>query len=284
MLSAYRPRPSHSELPPWAELRWSHVLGCPLPRLSSATDRALTRLVCLAALKQVALIEGWENILPRRDPFLLVANHSSRREALFLPAFLLLARGGQRVRFLADWNFRLIPGVGHLYDRSGAITLTRKPAKPRVLNLLKPCFEPEVPPLDEARSHLVRGGSVGIFPEGAVNRNADRLMRGRRAAARLSLETGVPVVPVGIRFDRRHRLTGQVDSSSAISICIGEAMTPESHEHEPIPPRAVTSWNRQLMTEIGRLCGKERDGVEHDDPGRLLGSGSNSPASPNNSE
>jgi 1-acyl-sn-glycerol-3-phosphate acyltransferase len=250
------------------KLRWAHLRDWSLPELANATDRFLTRVACFVASRQIVLIDGLENILPKRDPFVLVANHSSRREAVFLPALLMLARGGRTVRFLADWNFRLIPGAGALYDRSGAITLMRKDARPRLLNLLKPMFVPKVPPLEEAKLHLLQGGSVGIFPEGTVNRNAVRLLRGRRAAALLSLETQVPVVPVGIRFDPGRSGTVQIDSASAMSIHIGRAMTPEPRWCTTVSPGAVTGWNRQLMTEIGRLCGKKVHEVERGDPGR----------------
>ena len=50
------------------------------------------------------------------------------------------------------------------------------------------------------KAHLVVGRSLGIFPEGQVNRDPDHLLRGRRGATRLSLATGIPVVPMGIRF------------------------------------------------------------------------------------
>jgi 1-acyl-sn-glycerol-3-phosphate acyltransferase len=87
-------------------LRTPSVWRAPLPRLGSSSDRLLTRIVCRLALSRIHDVEGWKYILPERDPFVLVCNHSSRREALFLPALLLLARGGRPVRFLADWNHR----------------------------------------------------------------------------------------------------------------------------------------------------------------------------------
>jgi 1-acyl-sn-glycerol-3-phosphate acyltransferase len=178
----------------------------------------------------------------------------------------MLVRGGRPVRFLADWNFRLIPGVSRLYARSGAITVTRKDAKPRILNPFKPLFETEIPPLEEAARHLSRGGSVAIFPEGTVNRNAQRLLRGRRGAARLSLAGDVPVVPVGIRFGKQDESTGDLDSSSAMSIRIGKAMPPPVHPGKPVTPRSVTDWNAQVMAEIGRLCGKSWTDTEPRSP------------------
>jgi 1-acyl-sn-glycerol-3-phosphate acyltransferase len=246
-------------LPRWRNLRAADLWRWPLAELANPTDRLLTRLVGLLALAGIAEIEGWDLVHPRHDPFLLVANHSSRREALLLPAVLLLARGGRPVRFLADWNFRLIPGVGRLYDRSGAITLTRKPARPRILNRLKPRFEPAVSALEQARAHLLRGGAVGLFPEGRVNRDAAHLLAGRRGAARLSLELGVPLVPVGIRFAGRDTATGTVDASSSMYLEFGDPMHPPAVS--AMPSRGlVTDWHAELMTAIAYLSGKHWPG------------------------
>lgn len=245
---------------PWAELRPRDLWRWPLPGLASFGDRLLARLAGLLALRSIQDIEGWGRIQPRNDPFLLVANHSSRREALLLPAILLLARGGSPVRFLADWNFRLIPGVSHLYDRTGTITLTRKDARPRLLNRLKPLFEPPIPAHVEALSHLRGGGSVGLFPEGTVNRDGTRLLRGRRGAARLSLEAGVAVVPVGIRFKRVDPRTGRVDSASPLRIRFGEALQPPRPVTPPASLEAVRDRHGELMGAIAALCGKAWQG------------------------
>src|SRR5262249_23634438 len=83
---------------------------------------------------------------------------------------------------------------GLLYARAQVVTVTRKPAKPNFLNLLKPLYEHSLPTLERARAHLAAGRSVGIFPEGEVNRDPTRLLRGRRGAARWQLETAAPAV------------------------------------------------------------------------------------------
>jgi len=246
-------------LPRWHALRPSDLWRWPLGELAHPTDRLLTRLVGLLALARIAEIEGWEQVHPRHDPFLLVANHSSRREAVLLPAVLMLARHGRPVRFLADWNFRLIPGVGRLFDRSGAITLTRKPARPRILNRLKPRFESAVSALEQARAHLLRGGAIGIFPEGRVNRDAAHLLAGRRGTARLSLELGVPLVPVGIRFAGRDTATGTVDPSSPMHLQFGEPMHPPAVSARPSRGQ-VTDWHAELMRAIAHLSGKHWPG------------------------
>jgi 1-acyl-sn-glycerol-3-phosphate acyltransferase len=155
------------------------------------------------------------------------------------------------VHFVADWNFRMIPGVGLLYRRGGAITVVRKPARPRFLNVLRPLYADPVPALERARRHLLAGRSVGIFPEGTVNRDPARLLAGRGGAARLSLETGVAIVPAGIRFP--HRTDNALGS---MEIEFGAPLQPPQIAGAA-PLALVREWHAAAMTEIARLSGKQ---------------------------
>lgn len=106
------------------------LLAAPQPHLS-AFDRTLLRCVLRASSSRVGAVSGLHHVSHLRDPFILVLNHSTMLEALIVPALLLAARGGRALPFLADWNFRLIPGVGLLYKRANVVNVTRKPARPR---------------------------------------------------------------------------------------------------------------------------------------------------------
>jgi 1-acyl-sn-glycerol-3-phosphate acyltransferase len=238
----------------WQPLLGSGIMGCPLPHLGLG-DRMLLRGLALFASRHIMAIHGVQHIRPAMDPFILAANHSSRAESLLVPALLLLHRGGRLLHFLADWNFRLIPGVGLIYARAQVVTVTRKPARPRFLNALKPLYESPQPTLERARTHLNAGRTVGIFPEGQVNRCPHRLMRGRRGAARLSLETGTPVVPMGIRFPHAdpHR---PLPALPTMELHIGAPLLPPGPAAEPASMAAVTAWHAVVMTEIARLSGK----------------------------
>ncbi len=135
------------------------------------------------------------------------------------------------------------------------MTVTRKPARPRILNLLKPLYRDAAPPLERARRHLAAGRSIGIFPEGQINRDPGRLLRGRRGTARLSLETGAPVVPVGIRFPGAE--PGRAIRDGALmELCIGAPLLPPQPVHEPPSLAMVTEWHAAIMSEIARLSGK----------------------------
>jgi 1-acyl-sn-glycerol-3-phosphate acyltransferase len=233
----------------------SDILGHPLPHLNLG-DRLLLRALALLARRQILSVHGLQHVRAAADPFILAVNHNTRYESLLVPAVLFLHRGGRIMHFLADWNFRLIPGIGYIYSRAQVVTVTRKSAKPRVLNVLRPLYRGPLPPLERARRYLASGRSIGIFPEGQVNRDADRLLRGRRGAARLSLETGAPVVPMGIRFP--HLEPGhRIQDHAAMELWIGAPLVPPAPAHEPVSLDMVTDWHAAIMGEIARLSGKQ---------------------------
>lgn len=228
------------------DLSSANIFFRPLPQLN-ALDRTLVRAGAMAASRYVSLIEGVHHIAPERGPFILAINHMTRAEALWLPPLLFLLRNGHRIHFLADWNFRLIPGIGFLYRRAGVVSIPRKSAKPRILNALKPLFTDSCPPFEQARRHLEARRSVAIFPEGTVNRDPQRLLRGRSGTARLSLETGAPVIPVGLRFDTQA-------SGAGCEIRIG-APLPAGQQSNPSPMQ-VRARHAEIMRALSDACGK----------------------------
>src|SRR5262245_20348964 len=243
----------------WRVPRLGEILGCALPHLGLA-DRLLLRAIAMLARHHFLSIHGLQHIRTAGDPFILAANHTTRRESLLVPTLLLLHRGGRRVHFLADWNFRLIPGVGLLYARAQVVTVLRKSARPRVLNIFKALYERPLRPFEQARAHLLAGRSIGIFPEGAVNQDPLRLLRGRRGAARLSLETGAPVVPMGIRFPTVPR--GQpIPPDAAMELDIGPPLRPPGPPIQQAPLPAVTVWHAAIMTAIAQHSGKTWNGA-----------------------
>jgi 1-acyl-sn-glycerol-3-phosphate acyltransferase len=166
----------------------------------------------------------------------------------------MLYRGGRLIHFMADWNFRLIPGIGLIYRRAQTITVTRKSARPHILDLLKPCYFERLTVLERARARLLVGMSVGIFPEGRVNSDRDRLLRGRTGAAYLSLQTGVPIIPAGIRLPEAQ--PGRSAPRAPLEIRIGAPLKPPRLSREGAAIADLRAWHAAIMGEISRLSGK----------------------------
>lgn len=235
--------------PPAAQelLRW------PLPYQRLA-NRCFVRGVAMFARGRVLAVSGLQHVRPGLDPFILAINHNTRTEALLVPALVMLHRGGRLIHFMADWNFRLIPGIGLIYRRAETITVTAKQARPRVLNAFKPLYRHSRTVLDRARFCLANGRSVGVFPEGRINRDPLRLLAGRRSAALLSLETGAPVVPVGIRFP--HAVPDRpIRDRDPMEVHIGRPLCPPRVEPR-LQAATLRDWHAAVMTEIAHLSGK----------------------------
>jgi 1-acyl-sn-glycerol-3-phosphate acyltransferase len=239
---------SHFQAPPTADERARGRL----PH-QSAIDGLIVRTLVLLARQRVSAIHGLEYVDPARDPFILALNHSTHVEALLVPALLILHRGGRLIHFLADWNYRLIPGIRLIYQRAQTITVTRKPARPRVLNIFKPLYLHPETTLVRTLSHLERGHAVGIFPEGGVNRDPRQLLPGRPGAALLSLRSGVPVLPVGIRFPQAHHR--RISDLASMEVYIGAPLYPPGLKGRVLSAD-LSAFHATIMREISRLCGK----------------------------
>lgn len=226
----------------------------PLPAMQwQWLSRSITRGMLLLRHRKILAVEGAEHV-QGPEPFIFVANHSQRLEALLLPCLLAWLRDGRRVHFLADWNFALIPPIGLIYWCGGTILLTRKAARPAFLNVFKPLFTRKETGFARAAQRLAEGACIGVYPEGTVNRRPDRLLRGYAGAARLSLETGVPVVPAGVCFPgyTGHR---PIEEQAPFRLTIGAPLAPGAAERRA-PLDRVRDWHAHIMTTVSSLSGK----------------------------
>lgn len=142
---------------------------------------ALFRPVCIVAFRP--WIKGAENI--PEGGAILAGNHLSAGDTFLLPALIKrrltfpakaeLFKGDKGVRSkIVAWFLKAVGQVP--MDRSGG--------------------RASATGLGPVMQTLVDGGLVGIFPEGT--RSVDgNLYKGRTGVARLALESGVPVLPVG---------------------------------------------------------------------------------------
>jgi 1-acyl-sn-glycerol-3-phosphate acyltransferase len=248
-------------LPPANTLRphWRSVLKAPLPHMSDrpATRLAL-RLVNAALASRVLEVRGMERLENACDPFIVAINHSQRLEAVTIPTTLFVARGGKLIHFIADWNFMLIPGVGMIMRMGQTIPLAHKDARPRWLNVFRERYRIGPPAFVKARELIEAGHSIGVFPEGTVNRDPGRLLPGHGGAARLALETGAAIVPAGVRFPLEPR-GAPIGALARLSLHVGSPIRAERASPGTRPSRAaVLALHETVMREIGQLSGKAR--------------------------
>jgi 1-acyl-sn-glycerol-3-phosphate acyltransferase len=225
-----------------------HQKGRPLTRFLTKAFLALYR-------NRYVSIDGLEHVQPANDPFILVANHNQRPEVVLIPAALFFSRDGKPIHFMADWNFKLIPGVAILYSCGQIITVDRKSAKPKFLNVFRPMLTDKLPAGKRAEERLNAGSSIGLYPEGKINRDPDHLLKGQPGAAQLSLKTGAAIVPMGIRFP--NLAPGElIHDRARMSLTIGAPMKPpraESGSNRGL----LRGWHQSIMSEISRLSGKK---------------------------
>ncbi len=120
-------------------------------------------------------------MLPK-GPKIYVVNHPNT-----LDPFYLLGIIGERVAILITEHVFHIPVLGRLVKRAGHIEVTSDGKQVYA----------------QAKKTLCSGRSILLFAEGDISFSASRVRKFHTGAIRLALETGAPVIPVGIHLDQR---------------------------------------------------------------------------------
>lgn len=183
-------------------------------------------------------VDGGENV-PIDGPAIIAANHLS-----FIDSPLLMTELRRPVTFLGKAEYMANRVTRHVFPRAGMIPVDRSG---RGIG----CS------LRLALDRLANGELVGIFPEGTRSRTGE-LLEGQLGAAHLALNSGAPIIPVGIigtaealPVDKRLPLRG-----APIIIRVGAPV-----DLGPLRDRRPTAANKQALTDelmatIGALSGQ----------------------------
>lgn len=127
-------------------------------------------------------IEGVENI-PPGGSFIIVPNHNNGLDHCFIG--MLLKERLKDLRFIAAMdNLRTVFLSGIFYYLSEAIIINRKKIK-------------RGKALEKMLENIKKGKVIVIYPEGDSNHKRT-LLRGKTGAAELAVESGTPLIPVGL--------------------------------------------------------------------------------------
>lgn len=122
-------------------------------------------------------VTGQQNI-PQDGPFIIVANHSSLLDPIILGVSIK-----HKIIFVAAAYLFEISWLGYLLRKANSIPVQR---------------ENDIKAIKQSLKILQRGGVLGIFPEGGVDRQKDDLPI-KAGAAYLATKVGVPIVPIRIK-------------------------------------------------------------------------------------
>ncbi|MFI6265179.1 lysophospholipid acyltransferase family protein [Micromonospora sp. NPDC051006] len=189
-------------------------------------------------------VEGLHHV-PASGPVILASNHLSFSDSIFTP--LIVKR---RVTFVAKAEYFIGKGIkGWLtkmfFVSSGTIPVDRSGGKAARAAL------------DTQLQVLRAGGIAGIYPEGTRSPDG-RLYRGKTGVARLALESGAPVVPVGMLNADEIQPPGKlIPKIARVRIRFGAPLNFSRYQGlagDRFVERAVTD---EIMYELMELSGRE---------------------------
>lgn len=198
-------------------------------------------------------IEGRDNV-PRTGAVILASNHLSFIDSMAIPV-----AAPRPVHFLAKAAY--FEGTGfkgalsrEFFTSVGAIPVRRGAGKAAL------------DALDQQRQLLDEGLAVALYPEGTRSTDG-RLYKGRTGVAFLALQTGAPVVPVGLMGTDRVMPVGAKMPSlkERVTVKFGEPLDLSRHgaAHSGKARRLATD---EIMAAIHALSGQQLAGVYNEPP------------------
>jgi 1-acyl-sn-glycerol-3-phosphate acyltransferase len=184
--------------------------------------------------------EGMDDI-PREGPLLVACNHVSYFDPL--AHGLMMVKAGRRPRFLAKKELYGNWFLGHLLEGAKQIPVERGTGS--------------AAPVEAAKEALRDGEAVMIYPEGTTTRNADSTpMQGKTGVARLTLSSGVPVLPMAVWGSQHVWQRDGVRSlkfGRPIWVKAGVPMDFSEFDDQQGDPAVIRKVTDQVMDELTRL-------------------------------
>jgi 1-acyl-sn-glycerol-3-phosphate acyltransferase len=185
---------------------------------------------------------GAEN-LPKEGAFLAVSNHVTYADPVTFAHFLY--NNGYAPRFLAKSQLFTMPVIGWLVKSLDQIPVYRGTSK-------------AMEAVDDGITFLERGQCITIFPEGTLTRDPNLWpMVGRTGAARMALQTGVPVIPVAQwgaqRLLGRYSKVLKPIPRKKVTVVAGPAIDLDDLRGKPLTNDVLREATDRIMATLTRM-------------------------------
>jgi 1-acyl-sn-glycerol-3-phosphate acyltransferase len=193
-------------------------------------------------------VTGLENI-PRTGPAIVVSNHLSLVDSLFLPMMV-----DRQMAFLAKSDYFTGKGlkgwlIRFFMTSSGQLPIDRSGGKASEASL------------NAGLAVLAEGKVLAIYPEGTRSPDG-RLYRGRTGVARMVLEAGVPVIPtVMIDTDKVMPLGSSLPKVHRVGVVIGAPLDFSRFQGMEGDRFVLRSITDEIIHEMHALGSQEYDDV-----------------------
>ena len=193
-------------------------------------------------------VTGLENI-PRSGPVIVVSNHLSLVDSLFLPMMV-----DRQMAFLAKSDYFTGKGlkgwlIRFFMTSSGQLPIDRSGGKASEASL------------NAGLAVLAEGKVLAIYPEGTRSPDG-RLYRGRTGVARMVLEAGVPVIPtVMIDTDKVMPLGSSLPKVHRVGVVIGAPLDFSRFQGMEGDRFVLRSITDEIIHEMHALGSQEYDDV-----------------------
>ena len=189
-------------------------------------------------------VEGSEH-LPADGAAIIASNHLSFSDSIFMP--LMVPR---RVTFLAKQEYFTGHGLKGWLSRLFFTGVGQVPIDRSSGSAAKAALE-------TGKRILAEGKLLGIYPEGTRSPDG-RLYRGKTGVARLALESGAPVVPVGLLNTDEIQPTGKlIPTIKRVRIRFGAPLDFSRYADRAGDRFVERSMTDELMYELMQLSGQE---------------------------
>jgi 1-acyl-sn-glycerol-3-phosphate acyltransferase len=219
------------------------VVEADIERAGGGRDARLVKGLARLFTRATSILDVQGERLPHVGPALFACNHLHILDALWLSTVL-----PEQTRFLVAGEFRTKPVVGSLLAAAGAIFIDRGRA--------------DRDALDEAVAILLRGGIVGVAPEGKLSRTGG-LLKGQSGIAYVSGRSGMSVIPLAAFGQERAGTAWLRLSRIRVAVRVGHPVAPPAW---PARARDLEQHADEIMRAIARLLPSAYRGIYRDAP------------------